>query len=534
MAKKYLIPSIILSVACAFNLNASNALDFSSVQTINPDAQTSSETVIKLDQNTTEPKVIHLNASDTFYSFTGATDKFVQCNVRASWADFKTAIENAEPNDFVYVSIANKMADMGLFDLATLAASKIQDKEISQLSIDDMKRFYYPARRLKFEDEMFLAEIYSNIIYNNQSSEATNELLKNTSLLSTSDYANYLVALGSYKSGILPRANQYIDIAIIQNPTNLNYQKLKAQILADGKTPADAIKAVDSLKKQDLYSYEYERKVKSLEQYVLYKTAKAEWEKNYHLGYYHYFENDNSKALRVLQTAASSKKGNNATVYGLMSEIYLKSYEFEKALDTAKKAYRMNSNNPKALLTLGDLHYRIKDYKQALKYYKQSASNDRAAYLPLVKEAQAYQQLSNTKKSKEIYTKVLKTHSDSFEAYYNIALLDADKKVIYLKKALAINPLFEDGWIELAKTELVKENFDSAKKCLSNAYYIDENDFRYYYYEGLLNKGLGDYNQAEYNFKKCLKLNPNFKDAQNELQTDPNVNVNQFKEIKVK
>lgn len=532
MVKKYLIPAIILSAACAFN--TANALDFSSIQTINPDAKSSSETVIKLNPNSQESKVIHLNASDTFYSFTNATDKFVQCNVRASWSDFKAAIENAEPNDFVFVSIANKMADMGLFDLASLAASKVQDKEISKPYIDDMKRFYFPSRRLKYEDEMFLAETYSNIIYNNQSSEATNELLKNTSLLSTSDYANYLVALGSYKSGILPRANQYIDIAIIQNPANLNYQKLKAQILADGKSPIDAVKVVDSLKKQDLYSFEYGRKVKSLEQYVLYKTAKAEWEKNYHLGYYHYLENDSSKAIRVLQTAASAKKGSNAIVYGLMSEIYLNTYEFEKALETAKKAYKINSNNPRALLTLGDLHYRIKDYKQALKYYKEAASNDKTAYLPLVKEAQTYQKLSNIKKAKEIYTKILKTHSDSYEAYYNIALLDPDKKIIYLKKALAINPLYEDGWIELAKTELDKDNFDAAQKYLSNAYYIDENDFRYYYYEGLLSKGLGDFNQAEYNFKKCLKLNPNFKEAQDELQTDHNVNVNQVKEIKVK
>ena len=531
MIKKRLLLSVILSTVCVMASSTCFAEDFSSIKSINPlKGGTSSEVKVDLNNPTqNSSKVIHLNASDTFYGFTSATDRFVQCNIRASWDDFKTIIDNASPNDFVYISIANKMADLGLFDLAYLASSKVQDKDIAQLSMDEMKRYYFPRKRLKLEDELFLAEVYSNILYNDQSSEATNDLLKNETLLSTSDYANYLVALGSYKSGVLSRANQYIDIAIIQNPSNLNYQKLRTQIIADGRTPTDALKAVDSLKKQNLSTFEYERKVKSLEQYVLYKTSKTEWEKNYHLGYYYYYENDNSKAIRTLQTALASKKVNSAVVYGLMSEIYLGMNEFEKASDTAKKAYSKDKNNPQALVSLGDLKYRTKDYKQALKYYKNAASENKSAYMPLVKEAQAYQQLNNTKKAKEIYTKVLKTHSDSYEAYFNIALLDSDKKSIYLKKSLAINPLFKEGWLELAKIEIDKENYDLAQTYLSNTFYIDENDFKYYYYQGLANKGLGDYTQAEYNFKKCLKLNSKFNEAKTELNNVINVNDTQFR-----
>lgn len=528
MIKKRLLLSILLSTACILCSNICNAEDFSSIKAVNPLAGQNNSSEIKVDLNASKDssKVIHLNASDTFYGFTSASDRFVQCNIRASWADFKTIINNASPNDFVYISIANKMADMGFFDLAYLASTKIQDKEIAQLSIDEMKRYYFPRKRLKLEDELLLAEIYSNILYNDQSSEATNELLKNEELLSNSDYANYLVALGFYKSGVLSRANQYIDIAVTQNPSNLNYQKLRAQIIADGITPLDALKVVDTLKKQRLCSYEYGRKVKSLEQYVLYKMQKAEWKKNYHLGYYYYYENDNSKAIRTLQVALTNKKGNNALVYGLMSEIYLQMNEYEKALDTAKKAYNKDRNNPQALVSLGDLKFRAKDYKQALKFYKNAASEDKLAYTPLVKEAEAYQQLNNIKKAKELYAKILKTHSDSYEAYFNTALLEPDKKIVYLKKSLAINPLYKEGWIELAKIEIDRENYELAQTYLSNTFYIDENDFKYYYYQGLASKGLGDYSQAEYNFKKCLKLNSKFNDAKNELNNIINVNDN--------
>lgn len=525
MFKKHCISVIffLILVSQGVNICLAQDINFSPITTINPDRDNKarSEVFIDLNQNKDNSKTIDLDENDIFYNFINATDRFVQCNIRASWDDFKSLINNSEKNDFVYMSFANKMADLGLFDLANLAVQKIKDRDIAGISIDAMQRFYYPRRKLKLDDELALAEVYSNILYNNQSSEATNELLKNEAFLANYDYANYLVALGSYKSNFYSRANKYINIAILQNPTNLNYQKLKAEILAENDDPSDALKTVENLKKQNLYSYEYEQKIKSLEQFILYKTKKAEWEKNYHLGYYYYIENDTSKAIRTLQSALSAKrKSDNGVVYALMSEVYMSMKEFEKASDSAKKAYKINKNDPLTLITLGDLCYRDKDYKHSLEYYKKAASLDKKSYTPLVKEAQAYQKLSNAKKAEEIYTKILKTHFDSWEAYYNVALLtnsDKDKKIVYLKKALAVNPLYEDAWIELAKIEIDNGSYEIAQKYLSNAYYIDENDFRYYYYQGLVDKNLGDYTQAEYDFKKCLKLNSAFNDAKNEL-----------------
>lgn len=529
MFKKLFVKGMIFSVTVAFTINTcfSQSFDsgltpsaFAPIKTLNPNKNLpiTGEVKIDLNQGTENSKIIDLSEKDTFNNFANATDKFVQCNIRASWEDFKNLIKTSPDNDFMYMSFANKMADLGLFDLADFATSKIKDKDITGISADAMKRFYYPRRRLKLDNELLLAETYSNILYNNQSSEATSELLKNENLLSNSDYANYLVALGSYKSNNFKQAAKYINIAILQNPSTLNYQKLKAEILAEENEQDEAIKVVNNLKKQNLYSYEYERKIDSLKQFILYKTQKAQWEKNYHLGYYYYLENDSSKAIRTLQSALSAKRRDDkGTIYSLMSEIYLNMDEFEKAADAAKKAYRINKNNPQALMTLGDLSYMDKDYKKALIYYKKAAGCDKKSYKPLVKQAKTYQNLANTKKAQEIYTKVLKTHSDSWEAYYNVALLDKNKQTIYLKKALAINPLFEDAWIELAKTDIEKGNYDIAQKYLSNAFYIDENNFKYYYYQGLINSNLGDFSQAKYNFKKCLKLNANYKDAQKAL-----------------
>lgn len=485
---------------------------------LNSNYQGRSEYNINLTNGQNNSKTINLNENDTFYNFENANDKFVQCNIISSWEDFKNLINTCQDNDFIYISFANKMADLGLFDLSNLAVSKIKDKDIAGISIDAMKRFYYPKRKLKLDDELFLAEVYSDILYNNQSSEATNDLLQHPALLSNSDYANYLVALGSYKSNNFKQAAKYINIATLQNSSNLNYQKLKAQILAESDDSSEALKIVETLKKQNLYSYEYENKIASLEQFILYKIKKADGEKNYHLGYYYYLEDDSSKAIRTLQNALSAKKRyDNGNIYGLMSEVYLDMAEFEKASDSAKKSLRVNRNNPKALLTLGDLNYKDKEYKQALIYYKKAASADKKSYTPLVKEAQAYQNSANQKKANEIYAKILKNYSSCWEAYYNVALLDKDKQIPYLKKALALNPLFEDAWIALAKTDIDKGDYNMAQKYLSNAFYIDENNFKYYYYQGLVDVNTGNISQATYNFKKCLKLNANCQEAKKAL-----------------
>src|SRR5574344_128408 len=416
----------LLIVGQSFGMDLSSSAQSSSVSRMNlnyPKTSSSSMTIdlTPIGTNSGDIKFVKLSQTDNTLDVTSATDKFVQCNILAAWKDFQNTINTVSDNDFIYLSLADKMAGLGFFDLSNLAIRQTKDKEITGLLIDDMKRYYFPNKKLKFDDEMFLAGVYSNITFNNQASEATNDLLAKENLLLTSDYANYLVALGSYKSEFYSRADKYINLAILQNPHNLSYYKLKAEILAENKKPDEALKIVEFLKEQNLNSYEYASKIKSLEQYILYKTKKNKWEKSYHLGYYYFLENDDSKAIRELQDALSSKhRVNKSIIYGLMSRVYLKTNEFEKAINTAQKSYKEDSGNPMALLTLGDLAYRNGNYKSALYYYKKASVKDKKDYSPFIKEAMTYQKLNNIKKAKDLYTKILKTHSDSWEAYYNI------------------------------------------------------------------------------------------------------------------
>src|SRR5574344_784779 len=371
-----------------------------------------------------------------------AFQRFLQSNVKAAYSDYSVLIETMAANDYAYMNIAEKMAELGFFDLSDEAAAKITDKDYSYIILDDIQRYYFPNKKLKKEDELYLAEIYSNIIYNDQSLEATDELVKNTQLLSNSDYANYIAALGYLKSNNLSEAQKFINAAIAMNGDNLNYQKLKAEILAHGIKPKEALAIVEMLKHQPLNSKDFSDKINSIEQYILYKTEKKDIQRSYHLGYYYYYEGELTKSIRTLQIAALSKKKTDKDIYALISRVYYDMNEFEKAQDNAQKAYKLNNDNVIALNVLGDLSYRNKDYKNALKYYKKAAGNDKKTTISLVNTAKTYKQLGENRKALEIYSKILKTYSNCYIAYYETALSDKTKELAYLKKTLAVNTDF--------------------------------------------------------------------------------------------
>ncbi len=454
-----------------------------------------------------ETKKALLSKNSIKNQYTIGMNKFMQSNVRASYRDFQILVDNVAPNDYIYINISKQMASIGFFNLSELAISKIKDEEIASLLEEDIKSFYYPNYNLTYKDQIYLAELYANMMYNDQSKEASLELSKQTSLLMESDYANYILAFGYMKSNDLKQAQKYIDSAISKNPKNLNYKKLKAEIYSMGANPKSAMKYFNEINQKSLNTIIFDKDIDSVKEYILYKSAKNDALKKYYLAYYYYDENELNKALRTLQTAVGGKKNINKDIYSLTSVVYYDLKEYEKAKNFAQKTIEIDSSDVKALNILGDCAFRDSDYNLALNYYKKACSKDGSKNSD-VKLAKTYQKLSNDKKAKEIYAKILSTSSKNYEAYYQMGLLDKTREQTYIKKSLAINPNFKDGWLDLAKIEIEKDDLDTALIYLNNSKYIDENDHRYYYYYGLVLKNKGLITEAKSNFEKSVKLNP--------------------------
>ncbi len=459
------------------------------------------EIEVKTETVPAEQKTQYAKIQYTAKEFKNSLDsidkKFGSLNISSAYQDTAEMIMDSEDKDYYLMLLADKATSLGFYDLANRAFSKISDSEIAKIDSENTHKLFYPKYKMSSDEIITLAEAYSNIEHNDRSEEAIKDIQNKIQNIELNDYANYLMALGYNKLEDIENAKKHIQTAISINPHNLNYKILQSQVIANTKKNKKALKIVKETKKYDIGYYPIKQKVDSNEEFIKYKTEKQPWLKDYHLGYYYYLKDDNNKALRILQSAISKNNSRNAVLYSLMSRIYVKNGDFERANSVATKAYNYNLSNINTLLSLGDIAYENNKYKQALKYYKKAAKSRSSVTEAKLKLADTYAKLNNTKTSNSIYEKVAKTDATAYKAYYQIALNDPEEELAYLKKSVAINPNFKDGWIDLTRVMIENGNLAQAKKYLENAYYIDGNDFRYYYYQSLLLKKTEELNKIK-------------------------------------
>lgn len=445
--------------------------------------------------------------------YASAENRFVQSNVKASYDDFNDLIGRVSHDDYVFLLYGMKMAEYGMFDLSDSLIEKLDINFFTSSYVNDMKRFYYPSGMLNQKDILYLSDAYSNIVYNNMALETTSELI-NSVQAAESDYKNYLIALGYYKSNNLPLALKYINYAVKQNDQNVNYLGLKAKILADLKKSSQALKVLAKIKKVPFTTVDFQTKVKSIEEYVLYKTSKVEALKDYHLAYYYHLNDKSLLATKVLQSAIIPSKQYTSDIFALLSRIYYENDESLKAEEFSNRAYREDNKNYLALLTMADVSYDNRKFEDALKYYKKAkkVSNNAETQVGIAK---SYFALNEVGKSKKMYEKMLKKN------IVNEDLLVESLKVIpqrvdyYLPKVASIDISNNDIWLGLASHAIKDGNFNMAMTYLNNSYYIDENNFRYYYYLSLVLRAKGDTDLADKSLIRCADINSDYAAAIN-------------------
>ena len=440
--------------------------------------------------------------------FASAENRFAQSNVKASYDDFNDLIQRASHDDYVFLVYGIKMAEYGFFDLSDALIAKLDDNGFTSSYVSDIKKYYYPSAMVNPKDVVYLADAYSNIMYNNMAIETTSELL-NSNQASESDYKNYLIALGYYKSNNLPLALKYINNALVENDVNINYLALKAKILADSNKSAQALKVLAKIKKADFKTVDFQRKVKAIEEYVLYRTAKAEALKDYHLAYYYHLQEKSLLATKVLQSTVLHAKQYSPLVFSLLGRIYYENEEPLKAQEFASRAFREDKNNYLASLTLADVNYDNRKYEDSLKYYKHAKKLTKDIE-PSVGMAKTYLAMEKDKKSKKIYEKLLKKNQYDEDLLVNSLQVFPQKSDYFMPRVASIDISNNDIWLGLANIAIRDKNFNMAATYLNNSYYIDANNFKYYYYLSLVLRAKGDNELAQQSLIRCSRLNSDY------------------------
>ncbi len=443
--------------------------------------------------------------------YTLAKSKFALTNVKTAHDELSEMIDASTNKDFVLLDTAIMLAEYGFFDLTDKIFSKIDDYEISKFYIEDIKHFYYPAKRMNVNDLLFLAEAYSNIMYNNYAQEAVLDVINNTELIREhSDYVFYIIALGYYEVKDIEQAQNYISIALSLNPTNVNYKILKTKILLEKKNKKQALKLLDEIKKEGFKISEFQNKILALEQFALYKTEKQEKLKDYHLGYYYFLEGKTGFAQKVLLNALSNNKKINRDIYALLGITYL-SDSMQQAEEYAQKSVKSGGETFHSLYTFGLLQLQKEKYKPGLKLLNKAKKYEKNTFNAERLIALAYRFTGKNKNAIKLWNKLLNKQPEIYEAYYYIAIdtNDSNKEAL-LKECLSYNVNYSPAYYKLGEIYINRENFDLAKKYIYNAHYIDENDFRYYYYLSQLESQRGNKELADNYINMCTRLEPNY------------------------
>ena len=440
--------------------------------------------------------------------YASAENRFAQNNIKASYDDFYDLIQRASHDDYVFLVYGMKMSEYGFFDLSDALINKLDTNVFTSSYVKDIRKYYYPSAMVNAKDIIYLADAYSNIMYNNMAIETTSELI-NSNQASESDYKNYLISLGYYKSNNLQQALKYINNAIVENDVNINYLSLKAKILADLNKPKQALKVLDKIKKTEFATVDFQNKVRSVEEYILYKTSKDEPLKDYHLAYYYHLQDKSLLATKVLQSSILQAKQYSPMIFSLLGKIYYENDEPIKAQEFASRAYREDKDNYLAAITLADISYDNRKYEEALKYYKRAQKLTKDAE-PDVGVAKTYLALEKDKKSQKMYEKLLKKHDSNEKLLVESLQVFPQKADYYLPKVASIDISNNDIWLGLANLAIRDNNFTMAATYLNNSYYIDANNFKYYYYLSLVLRAKGDIELANQSLIRCSRLNSDY------------------------
>ncbi len=447
-----------------------------------------------------------------------ANEKFTQGNITAAYKDYKSIIIANTNDDFVNLGLAYKFANMGLFSLAQEAINNIQDREIYNNQIQLIKSNLFPQVVLSYDDEIQLAQSYTEIYYNNLAFEVARDMGKLPEKYKRSDYAHYILSQAYYNIKEYNKAINEINRALAINPENTNYLKYKAQIFCETNKLSEAIKILDSLLAQNTNMLDYRNDLEGLRFYTLAKAEKDRSKSKYYLANYFLKTGDTQRAIKELNQNISANKKDYASLT-LLADIRFKQNNLSEAMDLYEKAYKIKKNNAATLMGIANMYMYKKDYRNAADFFTRASKKTKNNAEAMINASLCYKHIGSAEKSVEYINKVFSKDKLEGKIYYTAAKVDEIKEIQYLKKAVSIDPMYTDAWIELANIALKNNRPELAKTYLKPVKYIDSKNYKYYYYSGLANKQQGNKEAAVSDFKKASELNPLCNDAAKELNS---------------
>ena len=453
-------------------------------------------------------------------AFVNATKKFNQGNVVVAYDEFEN-LSSSINSDYALLVFAKSMYEIGFFSIGTKSLEKIKHKKFVQDTIDDLKRCYLPSFTLDKNEEIYLAKAYSSIHYDNSAQEISFELNKNEALTGKSDYANYILSQAMSESRQYQQALNFINKASSMNKTNLSYLNFKVKTLNALNKNKEALEIIEQVEKNNANEHIFKNSFMLQKETILANLSKDEQDRKYHQTMKTFMEGNYQKAIEDCKNILSFDK-KNYKILTLLAMGQFVTGDRQSAKKNYLASYEINKNYPYTLSGLGDVKFLEYDLEGAVKYYKKALSQNPKDQTSALKLALIYKNDTKYEKDlKNLEKKLAKMDPAPFMSYHSIAATIAkDNKNLrreYIRRATAINPLYENGWVAFLNYELENKDLDGAKNFLYMVSFSNRTNYIYFYLNALYDIALNRTNSAIVNLRNCLSLKPDFEDANKKL-----------------
>jgi len=452
-----------------------------------------------------------------------ALSNYSQGNINEALSDYKKAFNVIPYNDdYLDISLAQNLAELGIFSLSDKKLKNIYSTEIWNRKVSDIKQIYFPKKLLSPEKEIILSDALSKTV-SLKDPDKTIELINNNKELLTSDYTHYVLAKAYIEKNDIKTAIVELKRITNENPDNLNYRFEIAQVYITKNELKKAKAEMDFILKHNITDESFLKRLQIQNYWLNFKIErKNKLKSQYYLAKYYQEKGDFSTAIDIISKLIDDKF-NDIIVYNLLGDLYLSINQPDKAESSYNIALEINKDDSRAIIGLGNIEFLKKNYKVSLqKYLRANKISDNSVEI-MNKVANNYRLLSQDEEAYRYYNKILTQDNFNFEANYNLGLMyseigDTKKAQQYLIKALSIKPFNIESWLELAKTEINSKNYFLAKTYLIPVNHINSQNPVYYYYLGLIHKNNENYSDARSNFNMALELKPQYSEVMKELK----------------
>jgi len=235
------------------------------------------------------------------------------------------------------------------------------------------------------------------------------------------------------------------------------------------------------------------------------------------IGNYYMAANNNEKAS---ENYSKSLQLNNKDpmVFNNLGLINTNLKNYSLAIDNFSDLIKLSPDFSQAYNNRGNAYYYQKNYDNALKDYRTAFLKWNKNTDALINKADLESELNQTDSALNDYKLCLKIDSSNAIPYYKLGLFyfnqnDYPNSILYLKKALAIQPEYTDAQKALSQAETMFPTTNSIAKNPNNNTTLKNNNSVALVDQGLLKAKDNDFKSAIELFNKAIAEDPGYANA---------------------